>query len=125
MSNPEFSGLGPEETSLPDWHLLFLEAKERLQPHNSRIRQSWSCPRSLRKWNRYCGRRNTKRFRIRPILLTQRHSSRFRATTSQRIQHPQRNAEQTATMDSTGRDTHAAIVYYATGALLVGCYEVS
>jgi hypothetical protein len=37
MSNPEFSGPGPEETSLPDWYQFFLEAKERLQTHDSTI----------------------------------------------------------------------------------------
>jgi hypothetical protein len=37
MSNPEFSGPGPEETSLPDWYQLFLEAKERLQAQDSTI----------------------------------------------------------------------------------------
>jgi hypothetical protein len=37
MSNPEFSGPGPEETSLPDWYQVSLEAKERLQTQESTI----------------------------------------------------------------------------------------
>jgi Retrotransposon gag protein len=37
MSNPEIPGPGPEETSLPDWYQLFLEAKERLQTQDSTI----------------------------------------------------------------------------------------
>jgi hypothetical protein len=37
MSNPEFSGPGLEETSLPNWYQLFLEAKERLQTQDSTI----------------------------------------------------------------------------------------
>jgi hypothetical protein len=37
MSNPEFSDPGPEETSLPHWYQLFLEAKERLQTQDSTI----------------------------------------------------------------------------------------
>jgi hypothetical protein len=37
MSNPEFPGPGPQETSLPDWYQLFLEAKERLQTQDSTI----------------------------------------------------------------------------------------
>jgi hypothetical protein len=37
MSNPEIPGPDPEETSLPDWYQLFLEAKERLQTQDSSI----------------------------------------------------------------------------------------
>jgi hypothetical protein len=37
MSNPGFSGPGPEEASLPDWYQLFLEAKERLKTQDSTI----------------------------------------------------------------------------------------
>jgi hypothetical protein len=37
----------------------------------------------------------------------------------------QRNAEQVATVDRAGSDSHAAIAYDAPGALFVGCYVVS
>jgi Ty3 transposon capsid-like protein len=37
MSNPEFSGPVPEETSLPDWYQLFLKAKELLQTQDLTI----------------------------------------------------------------------------------------
>jgi hypothetical protein len=37
MSNPEFSGPGLEEISLPDVYQLFLEAKDRLQTQDSTI----------------------------------------------------------------------------------------
>jgi hypothetical protein len=37
MSNPEFPRPGLEETSLPDWYQLLLDAKERLQTQDSTI----------------------------------------------------------------------------------------
>jgi cell division protein FtsN len=120
MSNPEFSGPGPKETSLPDWYQLFLEAKERLQTQDSAIlgltQKFEEMETRMRQMQYEAFQNTTTSANATPPLVVQ---------SNYKPAHPTPYNEQVATVDSAGRDSHAAIAYSAPVALLVGCYAVS